>query len=54
MDKDLVKRIYRIVQSEKPVNTQGYLYFKKPKVKKRKPVVIDENMQVMGAEGLEI
>lgn len=54
MDKDLVKRIYRIVQSEKPVNTQGYLYFKKPKVKKRKPVVIEENMQVMGAEGLEI
>ena len=44
IDKDLVKRIYRIVQNEKPVNTKGYLYFKKPEEKRRKTIVIEENM----------
>ena len=54
IDKDLVKRIYRIVQNEKPVNTKGYLYFKKPEEKRRKTIVIEENMEVLKPEGLEI
>ena len=54
IDKDLVKRIYRIVQNEKPVNTKGYLYFKKPEEKRRKTIVIEENMEVLKPEGFEI
>lgn len=54
LGRDLVKRVYRIVQSEKPVHTHGYVYFKKPEEKKRETVVIAEDMQVMGAQGFEI
>ena len=51
---DLRKRIYRIVQSEKPINTRGYLYFKKKKEVARKVTVISEDMQIMGEEGFTI
>lgn len=51
---DLIKRIYRIVQNEKPVNTKGYLYFKKKKEKSRKVTVISDDMQIMGTDGFVI
>lgn len=53
IDKDLVKRMYRLIQNEKPVNTKGYLYFKKPKVKKRKTSVITDAIDVMGEDGIK-
>lgn len=51
---DLRKRIYRIVQNEKPINTRGYIYFKKKKEATRKVTVISEDMQIMGEEGFTI
>lgn len=51
---DLRKRIYRIVQNEKPINTKGYIYFKKKKEATRKVTVISEDMQIMGEEGFTI
>ena len=53
-EEDLIKRIYRIIQNEKPVETQGYLYFKKQKVQNRKRTVISEDIQTMGADGFVI
>ena len=50
----LIKRIYRIIQNEKPVDTQGYLYFKKKKEKTRKRTVISDDMQIMGIDGFVI
>lgn len=50
---DLIKRIYHIVQNEKPINTQGYIYFKKTETKKRKITVITSDIKPMGVDGIE-
>lgn len=50
---DVVKRLYRIIQNEKPAGTMGYLYFKKSEPKKRRTTVITKDMDVMGADGIE-
>ena len=49
---DLVKRIYRIIQNEKPINTQGYLFFKKVDVKGRKTTTITEDTDLMIDDGI--
>ena len=53
MKGDLTKRLYRIIQNEKPVGTMGYLYFKKPEPKKRHTTVITKDMDAMGIDGIE-
>lgn len=53
MKSDLTKRLYRIIQNEKPVGTMGYLYFKKPEPKKRHTTVITKDMDAMGIDGIE-
>lgn len=50
MKNDVVKRLYRIIQNEKPAGTMGYLYFKKQEPKKRQTTVITK---VMDADGIE-
>ena len=53
MKGELTKRLYRIIQNEKPVGTMGYLYFKKPEPKRRHTTVITKDMDAMGIDGIE-
>lgn len=53
MKDDMIKRLYGIIQNEKPAGTIGYLYFKKEEPKKRRTTVITKDMDVMGSDGIE-
>lgn len=50
---DDIKRLYYLLQNEKPVNTECYLYFKKQEKKKRKTTVFTPDMAEMGVDGIE-
>lgn len=50
---DMVKRLYKLIQNEKPVDTECYLYFKKHQVEKRKTTVITKDIVEMGDDGIE-
>lgn len=53
VDKDLVKRLFKIIQTEKPVNSIGYMYFKDHFVQKRKTTVITQDIENMGTDGIQ-
>lgn len=50
---DMIKRLYKLIQNEKPVDSECYLYFKKPGAKKRKTTVITQDIVEMGEDGIE-
>lgn len=52
MPADKIKRLYYLLQNEKPVDTECYLYFKKPQKKKRKTTVFTSDITEMGVDGI--
>ena len=50
---DMIKRLYKLIQNEKPIDSECYLFFKKPEVKKRKTTVITTDIVEMGEDGIE-
>jgi P2-related tail formation protein len=53
MEEDMIKRLYFMLQNEKPVNTECYLYFKKPQKKTRTTTVFTKDIMEMGVDGIE-
>lgn len=53
VSQDLVKRLFKIIQAEKPVNSIGYMYFKEHTVQKRKTTTITHDMENMGTDGIQ-
>ena len=51
---ELIKCLYLTIQNEKPVDTQGFLYFKKEKMKPRKTIVISNTTQILDENGIII
>lgn len=51
---ELIKCLYLTIQNEKPVDTQGFLYFKKEKMKPRKNIVISNTTQILDENGIII
>lgn len=49
----MVKRLYKLIQNEKPIDSECYLCFKKPEPEKRKTTVITADIAEMGENGIE-
>lgn len=50
---DMIKRLYKLIQNENPIDSECYLFFKKPETKKRKTTVITTDIVEMGEGGIE-